>query len=85
MFKFNLSNKGRYNEIVSCGFKSCLLPCLFVIIRFKCSGAEKFTTFSLYYIVLVMHFKQPQRGKTTCFQGIFVFFLNLLIESTFQD
>lgn len=81
MFKFNLSNKGRYNEIVSYGFKSCLLPCLFVII----SGAEKFTTFSLYYIVLVMYFKQPQRGKTTCFQGIFVFFLNLLIESTFQD
>lgn len=64
MFKFNLSNKGRYNEIVSYGFKSCLLPCLFVIIRFKCSGAEKFTTFSLYYIVLVMYFKQPQRGKT---------------------
>lgn len=67
MFKFNLSNKGRYNEIVSYGFKSCLLPCLFVIIRFKCSGAEKFTTFSLYYIVLVMHFKQPQRGKNNLF------------------
>lgn len=27
-----------------------------------------------------MYFKQPQRGKTTCFQGIFLFFLNLLIN-----